>query len=229
MKYIYNIYNRFKCLAVCAFVLALGFGSSLLSQSTAAWKKGDWWLVEQKQQAVWMNVKNPPWIKAGKLKFTIKDVIKTRDGSKYMVEVVDTRRPAQMKKKWKMHLVYSGNFELTGGSYELGKTRLTVKKALRYIPLKTGGLNMSTLKSDEIKREPTRESTKTQRFMDKRIKKERLFHRIDMKIPKTYKRLNVKAAKEYQLWLPGEPWWRYYERSYGLPVKAELVDCSKWK
>jgi hypothetical protein len=64
--------------------------------------------------------------------------------------------------------------------------------------------------------------------MDMRAKKETLFHRVDMDIPDSVKKLNLKNIQEYQLWLPKEPWWRVYERSYGLPVKAEMVDCSYW-
>jgi hypothetical protein len=192
------------------------------------WKKGDWWIIRQKQRAVWRGEKNPPWIDAGRLKFTVKEVKKIQGRKRYFVEVVNLDLPKSAKKKWELDLVYSDYFALIDGKYSVRNASFPIKDALKYIPLRTGGLNAAPIRLEKIKKIPGLGTGSIQKFMDLRADEEIFFHRIDMEIPESVRKMNLKDIQEYQLWLPKEPWWRLYERSYGLPVKAEMVDCSYW-
>jgi hypothetical protein len=203
-------------------------GDEQIKAPGEAWKKGDWWIIRQKQQAVWRGEQNPPWIDAGRLKFTVKEVKEIQGRKRYFVEVVNLDLPQSAKKKWELNLVYSDYFALIDGKYSVGSASFAIKDALNYIPLKSGGLNAAPIRLEKIKKLPTLGHVSTQKYMDMRVKEEILFHRVDMDIPDSVKKLNLKDIQEYQLWLPKEPWWRVYERSYGLPVKAEMVDCSYW-
>lgn len=203
-------------------------GDEQINAPREAWKKGDWWIIRQKQQAVWRGEQDPPWIDAGRLKFSVKEVKEIQGRKRYFVEVVNLDLPQSAKKKWELSLVYSDYFALIDGKYNVGSASFAIKDALKYIPLKSGGLNAAPIRLEKIKKLPTLGNVSIQKYMDMRRKEEILFHRVDMEIPDSVKKLNLKDIQEYQLWLPKEPWWRVYERSYGLPVKAEMVDCSYW-
>lgn len=203
-------------------------GDEQIKAPQEAWKKGDWWIIHQKQRAVWRGEENPPWIDAGKLKFTVKEVKEVQGRKRYFVEVVNLDLPKSTKRKWELKLVYSDYFALIDGKYSVGRVSFPIKDALKYIPLKSGGLNAAPIRLEKIRKLPTLGTVSTQKYMDLREKKEIFFHRINMEIPESVKKLNLKDVQEYQLWLPKDPWWRVYERSYGLPVKAEMVDCSYW-
>lgn len=211
------------------FVYALSQASEeQIKDRQGAWKKGDWWIIRQKQRAVWMGVKNPSWIDAGRLKFTVKEIKEIQGKKRYFVEVVNLDLPETAKKKWELNLVYSDLFDLIDGNYRVGSAAFPIKDALKYIPLRSGGLNVASIRSEKVKKIPDLGTGSIQKYMDRRGDMEIFFHRIDMATAEAVKGINVKEVQEFQLWLPREPWWRVYERSYGLPVKAEMVDCSSW-
>jgi hypothetical protein len=199
-------------------------------QKTApvTWKKGDWWIIRQKQQAVWRGEANPSWIDAGRLKFTVVDVKDIQGRKRYFVEVVNLDLPESSKKKWELNLVYSDTFALIDGKYSVGSTSIAIKDALKYIPLSSGGLNAAPMQMGKANNASVFGTESFQAHMDLRSNTERIFNRVEMGLSGSVKNMNLKDVREYQLWLPEEPWWRVYERSYGLPVKAEMIDCSKW-
>lgn len=201
-------------------------GVTWAQDDAPVWQVGDWWVIQQEQQPVWKMSVVTAWANAGRFRFTVKDRHGAGDQERITIEVVRVDSAYAVRRR-KLSLAYSRKLALVDGNLEVGRTSIPMPRAANYVPLGAGGLDVSALNSERVKTTPTPGSPLVERHHDSRTQGETLFHRVELEVPTMYDTLGVKFS-EHQLWLPNEPWWRFYERSYGVPVRAEMIDCSYW-
>lgn len=111
-------------------------------------------------------------------------------------------------------------------------------QAIQYAPLGEGGFDISAFCMDHIQEMPDDRMDSVQGLFDRPTGEIRLFHRVYRIIPREIDAFQVIEIseepkkimeEEYQLWRQGDPWYRYYQRTFGLPIKAEMIDCSHWQ
>jgi len=202
--------TNFMVLVILLITMVPGFLSSQETPTASPFeklKKGDWWQVKVEQMSIWKRAARPSWVDVGEWEFQVR----SKEDQKLIVDVSNLNRPKDAQ-RWELTLVYNEIGVVIDATYTIGDRTFTGDSAVELIPLGKEGLSIGA-SIEKIKKAPIM-------AMGFDVQTNR---QIEMA------KVNFEDLNAYQLWQPGEVWWRYFKREKGLPIRAELKLTSWWK